>query len=71
MLDGNGSVNFEQYKENLTNITPILHLITQTSQVIWSKQYPTIDVFGPLNSHLEVFSEKILHYNLATERILR
>ncbi len=71
MLDGNGSVNFEQYMQNLTVLKPKLDQITKMSEVIWLNQYPSIDLFGPLNSHLEIFSEKIHHYNMATEQILR
>ncbi len=71
MLDGNGSANFEKYKQSLIVLKPILDQITIRSPIIWLEQYPTIDIFGPDNSHIEVFSEKIKHYNLATVKILR
>ncbi len=71
MLIGNGALNFEQYKGNLTALQPLLNHLTKKSRVIWLNQYPTIDSFDTLNGHPEVYSEKIHHYNLATERILR
>jgi hypothetical protein len=71
MLDGNGSANFVKYQQSLIDLKPILDQITKKSPIIWLEQYPTIDIFGPDNSHLEVFSEKIQQYNLATDKILR
>jgi hypothetical protein len=71
MLKGNGALNFEQYKENLTVLKPPLNHLTKKIRVIWLNKYPTIDSFDTLNGHPEVFPEKIHHYNLATECILR
>lgn len=71
MLNGNGTANFDHFKENLAALNPALDAVALRSTVIWMSQYPAIDFFGPLNSHEEVFSEKIHNYNLASERILR
>jgi hypothetical protein len=71
MLDANGPVNFEKFKERLTELKPIIRRVAKENKVVWLNQYPAIDSFGPINSCKDVFSEKIHQYNLETKRILK
>ena len=72
MLDANGTENFQEFKERLTQLEPIIsRVMAKGNKVVWLNQYPAIDSFGPLNTYNDVYSEKIHHYNLATKRILR
>jgi hypothetical protein len=70
MLDANGSVNFDEFKEKLTQLKPIVNRVAKRNNVVWLNQYPVIDSFGPRNTHNDVFSEKVHRYNMETKRIL-
>ena len=70
MLESNGA-NYKLCKEKMIELGSALSQLTNTSQVIWLNQYPTVDFYGNISDHnTDIFAEKIRQYNEASRRIL-
>ena len=72
MITEMGSVNALQFfQRNLTELGLVLTQITNTSQVIWINQYPTVDFYGEIYSHnTAIHTQKVQSYNKAARRII-
>lgn len=61
-----------EYFEKLRELLPVLKRLSNFSRVAWLSMYPTLEFFGLTNeTNTQVHAEKILHYNLEAEKIIR
>ena len=67
-----GHNNVDVYKINLFHLQEQLRFLSKFTKIIWLNQYPLIEKYANNGQHSnQVYSEKILRYNLAAREIFK
>lgn len=62
--------DIDLFEESLAELAPVLNRLAKVSQVIWLNQYPTVEMYGGIESHnTDIHTGKINHYNKIVRRI--